>query len=46
MDSTHYETRNLLRVLTQKLLESDAAFTGQGRRSNKTAANLLFIDFH
>ena len=33
MDSTHYETRNLLRVLTQKLLESDVAFTGQGRSS-------------
>lgn len=31
MDSTHAETRNLLRVLTQKLLESkDSTFTSQG----------------
>ena len=31
MDSTHGETRNALRVLTQKLIESkDTAFTSQG----------------
>ena len=31
MDSTYPETRNIVRVLTQKLIESkDAVFTSQG----------------
>lgn len=34
MDSTHAETRNALRVLTQKLIESkDTSFTSQGSGS-------------
>jgi hypothetical protein len=42
MDSVYPETRNMVRVLTQKLIEAkDKSFTGQGQ-SGRIVSNRMF----